>query len=216
MPPRRPYRSPRRDEQRRATRAAIRRAARALFVERGYVATSVAAIADAAEVSPETVYATFGSKRNLLETIVTEAATGEEGDSGVLDADWFSTLQAEPDQRRRFDLMSEATRSILGRSEPVATVVREAAAADPDIAALWTAMEQQRHDDVRALVRLLAEAGALRVAEDVAVDLMWALSRSTDLYRALTVDRGWDDERAFAAVTGLIADAVLGAAVESS
>ena len=48
------------------------------------------------------------------------------------------------------------------------------------------------------------------MSEDEAVDLMWGLSRSTDLYRALTLDRGWDDERAFVAVTDLIATAVLG------
>ena len=175
------------------------------------MATSVAVIADAAGVSPETVYATYGSKRNLLEAVVTEAATGDADQEGVLDAAWFEGLVAEPDQRRRFALMSDATRSILGRAEPVASVVRAAAAADPEIALLWDAMEARRHDDVRSLVRLLADAGPLAVSEDEAVDLMWGLSRSTDLYRALTVDRGWDDERAFAAVTDLIADAVLGA-----
>jgi len=172
----------------------------------------VAVIADAAAVSPETVYATYGSKRNLLEAVVTEAATGDAEHAGVLDAAWFGDLVAEPDQRRRFALMSEATRSILGRAAPVAAVVRDAAAADPEIAALWDAMETQRHDDVRSLVRLLADAGPLAVSEEEAVDLMWGLSRSTDLYRTLTVDRGWGDERAFAAVTELIAGAVLGAA----
>lgn len=175
----------------------------------GYVATSVAAIADAAGVSPETVYATYGSKRNLLEAVVTEAAAGDE-DAGVLDAAWFAAVAAEPDQRRRFALMSDSTRSILARAEPVETVVRAAAAADPEIATLWQTMEAQRHADVRALVRLLADAGPLAVSEDEAVDLMWGLSRSTDLYRALTLDRGWDDERAFVAVTDLIATAVLG------
>jgi len=170
----------------------------------------VAVIADAAAVSPETVYATYGSKRNLLEAVVTEAATGDADQEGVLDAGWFEDLLAEPDQRRRFSLMSEGTRAILGRAEPVDSVVRAAASADPEIAALWDAMETKRHDDIRSLVRLLADAGPLAVSEDEAVDLMWGLSRSTDLYRALTVDRGWDDDRAFAAVTDLIATAVLG------
>lgn len=34
---------------------------------------------------------------------------------------------------------------------------------------------------------------------------MWALSRSTDLYRALTVDRNWSDARAFRALNDAIA-----------
>ena len=46
--------------------------------------------------------------------------------------------------------------------------------------------------------------------EDRAVDLVWALSRSTDLYRALTVERGWADEDAFGAVTELVERMLLG------
>ena len=36
------------------------------FVEQGYAATSISEIARTAGVSPETVYAAFGSKRDLL------------------------------------------------------------------------------------------------------------------------------------------------------
>jgi hypothetical protein len=59
------------------------------------------------------------------------------------------------------------------------------------------------------LVKLLAAAGPLRVPERDAADLIWALSRSTDFYRALTVDRGWSDERAFRALNAAIARVVL-------
>ena len=45
-------------------------AARALFIDRGYVATTIDAIADRADVSPETVYSTFGNKRSLLSALV--------------------------------------------------------------------------------------------------------------------------------------------------
>jgi AcrR family transcriptional regulator len=37
-------------------------AARRLFLERGYVATTIDAIAERAAVSPETVYSAFGNK----------------------------------------------------------------------------------------------------------------------------------------------------------
>ncbi len=59
---RRRYVSPRRQEQALGTRRAVLDAARELFIERGYVATTVGAIADRATVSPETVYATFKHK----------------------------------------------------------------------------------------------------------------------------------------------------------
>jgi AcrR family transcriptional regulator len=208
--PRRRYRSPRRDQQRLATRAAVRDAARELFVQRGYVATSVAAVADAADVAPETVYATFGSKARLLAAVARETTTGADEGEGVLDADWFDRLRAETDPRRRLDLMTEATRPILARAEPVATVVRAAAASDSEIAELWAAMEAERLADVQALVALIAEVGPLPVPVDRAVDLVWALSRSTDLYRALTAERGWSEDEAFEAVTDLVERTLLG------
>ena len=105
--------------------------------------------------------------------------------------------------------MAEATRDTLRRVGPLDEVVRAAAAGDPEIAALRHEHEAQRLADVRKLVALLAEAGPLRVPEREAADLLWALSRSTDLYRALTVDRGWSDRRARAALTDVLARVLL-------
>jgi AcrR family transcriptional regulator len=59
--PHRRYRSSARTRQREATRAAIVDAATAAFIENGYAATTIAQIAARAEVSPETVYAVFGT-----------------------------------------------------------------------------------------------------------------------------------------------------------
>ena len=203
--PVRPYRSSLRERQRAVTRVAVVEAAGRLFVERGYGGTSVAAIATEAEVSPETVYAVFGTKRELLHAVVQSAATGAVEGGAVVDEDLVDRVRAEPDVRRRFEMMAEATRDTLRRVGPLDEVVRAAAVADPEIAALQQEHEAQRLADVRKLVRLLAEGGPLRVPEREATDLMWALSRSTDLYRALTVDRRWSDARAFHALNDAIA-----------
>jgi hypothetical protein len=61
MAVKREYDSNRRQRQAAQTRADILRAARRLFAERGYPATTIEAIATAAEVSEATVYAGFGS-----------------------------------------------------------------------------------------------------------------------------------------------------------
>jgi AcrR family transcriptional regulator len=196
----REYRSPTRDRQRAATRAAIVAAATRQFVESGYGATTISAIAEAAEVSPETVYVVFGTKRELLRAVVVDAAAGDFGAGAVLGADLLDQVRAEPDQRRRLELMGGATRNVLRRVAPLDEVVRAAAVSDPEIAALQREHELARRRDVRALVELLAEAGPLRMPVNAAADVMWALSRSTDLYRSLTVDRGWSDARAFAAL----------------
>jgi AcrR family transcriptional regulator len=206
---RRPYRSALRERHRAATRAAVVDAATALFLEHGYAGASIARIAEASGVSPETVYSVFGTKRELLRETVRAAASSATGSEAVVGADLLERLRAEPRARRRLDLMAEATREVLRRVGPLDEVVRAAAIADPEIAELRREQEDQRLHDVRMLVKLLAAAGPLRVPERDAADLIWALSRSTDFYRALTVDRGWSDERAFRALNAAIARVVL-------
>ena len=203
--PSRFYRSSLRDKQRADTRARVVDAAARLFIEGGYVGTSIAKVATEAGVSAETVYAIFGNKRELLHAVVLAAATGIADGGAMVDADFVDQVRAEPDQRRRFEMMTDRTRGTLRRVAPLDHLTREAAVADPEIAALLREHEAQRLDDTRTLVGLLAEVGPLRVSEREAAELMWALSRSTDLYRALTVDRRWSDARAVSALTNIIA-----------
>ena len=65
-----PPRRTRRDEYAEQTRNAVVDAARALFAERGYFATTVNEIADASRVSPGTVYQQCGGKQGLLHTLM--------------------------------------------------------------------------------------------------------------------------------------------------
>ena len=205
----RPYRSPQRDRQREETRAAVVDAAWDLFVEQGYAATSIAEIARTAGVSPETVYATFGTKREVLRVVVETASTGVAEGGAVVDAELLERVRAEPDARVRLEVMGEATYDSLVRVGPLDEVVRAAAAGDPEIASLAREHETQRLRDIRVLVALLAEAGPLRMSERDAADVVWALARSTGFYRNLTVDRGWSRTRAFRALNDAIARTVL-------
>src|SRR3954465_12952947 len=70
----RPYHSPLRQEQALATRQRIPRAALELFGANGYGATSIAAVAREAGVVPETIYATFGSKRGIVDGLIERVA----------------------------------------------------------------------------------------------------------------------------------------------
>ena len=87
-------------------------------------------------MSPETVYAVFGTKRELLNAVVQAAATGVTEGGAVVEADLLDRVRAEPDQWRRFEMMAEATRDTLRRVGPLDEVVRAAAVGDPEIAAL--------------------------------------------------------------------------------
>ena len=68
--PRRRYRSATRTDQAAATRDAVIKAARKLFLEAGWAGTTIAGIARAAKVSPETIYAVFGGKAPLFAEVV--------------------------------------------------------------------------------------------------------------------------------------------------
>jgi AcrR family transcriptional regulator len=206
--PRRRYRSSARTRQREATRAAIVDAATAAFIENGYAATTITQIAARAEVSPETVYAVFGTKRDVLRAVVERASAGAPSTDAWLTGDWIARVKAEPNQRRRLELITDAARDVLRRVTPIDEIVRSVAASDPEIAELQDELERRRRTDRRGLVQLLAEAGPLRVSIDDAVDLWWAVG-GTGPYRSLTVDRGWSDRRARAALLDVVARALL-------
>ena len=206
--PRRQYRSSARARQREATRAAIVDAATTSFIENGY-ATTIAQIAARADVSPETVYAVFGTKRDVLRAVVELASAGAPSTDAWQTGAWLARVQTEPNQRRRLELIMDATRDVPRRVAPIDEIVRSVAASDPEIAELQDELERRRRSDLRGLVELLAEAGQLRVSIDDAVDLWWAIAHSTGPYRSLTVDRRWSDRRARAALTDVVARALL-------
>src|SRR5579875_63531 len=72
------YRSEHRKLQAERTRQAILSAARRLFVTRGYRATTIEAIAEGAKVASQTVYAVFGSKRQMLMALLDRMAAEAE------------------------------------------------------------------------------------------------------------------------------------------
>ena len=76
--PKRRYDSTHRQEQARQTRLEIIQAARKLFFEHGYSGTSIEAIAQEAGVAVETVYGIFGSKRQILFSLVDYSLTGDD------------------------------------------------------------------------------------------------------------------------------------------
>ncbi len=134
--PRRAYRSPRREEQASATRRAILDAARELFIEGGYVKTTMQAIAERAGISPATVYATFVTKRAVLSALVDISIAGDDAPVPILDRPWVAELRGEPDLGRRIGLLAHHGRLMLERRAAIDEVLRAAAAADAEIAAM--------------------------------------------------------------------------------
>jgi AcrR family transcriptional regulator len=193
---RRTYDSPRRREQAHATRGAILQASRELFVQGGYVATTIDAIAARAGVSAETVYAAFTNKRSLLSQLIDVSVAGDDAPVPILERGWVQAMRDEPDGRRRVEILARHGRLMLERWAPVYEVLRGAAAADPEMASLWELNKAQRFTGQRELLRILTERAPLRqeLTAKTAADVLFVIG-SPETYRLLVADRGWSADR---------------------
>src|ERR1700750_1790065 len=83
--PGRPYEGAARQARTRRPRAAVVEAARRLFVERGYAATTIEAISDRSDTPQATVYRLFSSKLGILKAVLDVSIAGD--DAAVAMAD---------------------------------------------------------------------------------------------------------------------------------
>ena len=160
------------------------------------MATTIQAIADRAAVSAETVYATFGSKRWLLSALIDVSIVGDDATVPLLDRAWVREMRDEPDPRRKLEILARNGSLILERITPVYEVLRGAAAADPEIASLWERYKSQRFAGQSELIRIVGAGGSPRkgVSADADAGTLFAIG-SPEVYRLLTVDRGWSPGR---------------------
>ena len=187
---------PRRRARARETRRRILEAARTLFVERGYVATTIEAVAERAGVSPETIYATFHNKRSILAEVVDVAIAGGPDAPPILDQGWVDELRTTPELRDRVRILAGHGRAILEGRSDVDEVVRAAAASDPEIATLRDRGRADRYAGQRVLLRMtLGPEGTGRAVDpETAADILYAIG-SPEVFRLLVVDRGWSGDR---------------------
>ena len=206
----RPYRSERREQQAAATRLAIVEAARRLFVDRGYSGTTVDAIAAEAGVAAVTVYATFGSKRGVLNHLVDVSVGGDERPIRLLDREGPRAVAHETDQRRQVAMFAAGIAEIMARMSPVFEVLRLAAPGDQEIALLLERLHRGRLEGMTFFVNSVAANGPLRkgLTRRVAAETVWALS-SPDVHRLLTVRLGWSSDQYMKWLRDTVAAAVL-------
>ena len=192
-PVKRPYRSPRRQEQAEQTRERVLDAAGELFLERGYERATIAAIAAAAGVADETVYGHFGNKRTLLGQLRQRAVRG--GDPRpVLEQEGPRRLAAATDQREQLGVFASDVARRLERAAPLVAVVAAGAAGEPELQALLDRLHADRRRNLRGLVAALTANRPLRLEPGAAVDTVWALT-SPELHQLLRTRRGWSARR---------------------
>jgi AcrR family transcriptional regulator len=184
-----------RRERSRLTRVRVVDAATRLFLDHGYLATTIEEVAEQAGVAVQTVYYVFGTKPNLLAAVLDASIAGDVASVAVLDRGWVDALRDQNDVTAAVELLVESMTAIVARTTPINEVVRRAAA-DPDVAALHERTRRRRRDDQRELVEILWRSGHLRPDLDVdtASDVVYGLVNE-EVFQLLVGDCGWDVER---------------------
>jgi AcrR family transcriptional regulator len=191
----RAYHSPRRKEQAEATRTQILDAAERLFVENGYVATSMAAIAKEAGVALKTVYLAFDTKSGLLRALWHRNLRGGREYVPVGEQIWFLEVLEEPDPAKALRLNARNSREVKTRIAPLGGVLLSAAPADPDVEALSERIWSEFYENQLEVVKALHRRGALKKGLGVkrAADILWTLNHPRTYL--LFLERGWTPEQ---------------------
>jgi AcrR family transcriptional regulator len=188
------YTSTRRDEQARETRLRIIRAARELFVTKGYGRTTLVEIAQEAAVAVETVYAAFGNKATLLRQTWNVDFRGDEEDVPLFDRAEMQAILDQPDLVTRMRRHAAFVTATNRRTGPLTAALEGAAASEPAAAEMLLEFGARRLDRATRYAKAAAATGRLAVSQTECRDVLFATMDRT-LWRPLVIERGWSDER---------------------
>ena len=180
----------------RLARRAVVDAARTLFLDRGYVATTIEAISEQADVPSATVYRLFSSKLGILRALLDTSIAGDDQPRAVQERPEIASLFDETDAHKLLVGFAGVTTAINLRTNDVYRVLVGAAGSDPAAAELLGEIRQQRDRGQGQIARSLSRADALKpgLRQRDAADLIHALM-SPEVYRLLVGERGWTPER---------------------
>jgi TetR/AcrR family transcriptional regulator, regulator of cefoperazone and chloramphenicol sensitivity len=184
---RRKYDSPKRRAQAETTRRELASSARRLFAERGYAATTIESIAREAGFAVQTFYSIYGSKRNILFSLL---------DSMEIDADRTAYVEqieaAVEDPHRQLQSIIQFNTVLFDRAADIIDTLRSAGTADPDLVWVWQQGEGRRLASERMVVEHWSASGYLKPGLDPekALAILWSLT-GPDTYRLFVTERGW-------------------------
>jgi len=190
------YHSDLRAAQARQTRRSIVSAAGRLFIENGYGATTIDAIAEAAGVSRKTVFAAVGGKVELLKVALDWAVAGDDEAVALADRSDLRRLLEDPNPEALVGGWARMQAEIDTRVAPLYRALEVAASSDTAARDLLEQSQRQRLEGARRVVQRLVALDALTAGRSrgEAADLAWLASDPT-LFDRLVRVRGWSASR---------------------
>ena len=191
-PVKRPYDNSRRLAQVRVTRVQAIEAAKQLFIEQGYPATTIEAVAEAADIPLPTLYRLFGSKRALLAAVLDTSFGGDDQPIAFGDRPEVRAARLEPDPIAFVEAFAGIARRLMDRSSAILYVLSTAAVVDTEAASLLADIRRQRLVGQSRITAELAKRDALNpeLSKAEATDIVYVLW-SPEVHRILTIERGW-------------------------
>jgi AcrR family transcriptional regulator len=189
--PRRKYTSESRSDQAAATRTAVIAAARQMFLKNGWGGTTIAGIARAAKVSPETIYSVFAGKAPLFAEVVRAAVRRGAPQTPLLEQPGPRAVATAPDQRTALHLFAHDIAGLLSNVAGLMGVARGVAGSEPEIGRIYHGIHRGRRDNFGMVVQALRRHGPLRnaMSEDEAIAVIWRLA-SPELFLLMTEIEG--------------------------
>lgn len=184
----------RRAEYAELTREAIINAARELFTERGYFATTINQIAERARVAPATVYAVTGGKHGLIATLV------ERWSAAPIVAERGALIIASRDAREVLRLTAEVVRDMRVEYGDIMRTARSVAPHDEAVAESLRTATRRYRSSLDAVADHLHALGALGIDTALAADVLWFYFGYTG-YETLVKENAWPHDRAAAWLT---------------
>ena len=208
--PKRAYRSRARAEQAERTRQQILDAARELFLAQGFAPTTIAAIAERADLAPETVYATYGSKAGLLGGVVRAAVTRDDEPDDPLQRRWVKQLLDLPDLEARLVAFARHAAATLELTSPMYAVIRSAGTGAEELSGLDAELREMRYRHQANVMRAIVDGGTLAqgVSMNWAAETFSALA-SPEMHHLLTAGRRWSQRRYSSWLEGIVKSVLL-------
>jgi AcrR family transcriptional regulator len=190
------YDASRRREQARRARARILDVARRHFLDDGYAAATMSAIAADADVSVETVYKAFANKAGILKAMFDVAIAGDDEPVPIHERDMVAQIYAEPNGRKKLAIYGDAYALRSSRAVPIQLLARDAAASDRGAADVWHQLNDERFAGMTKFATHLRDSKVLRrgVTRDEARDVLWLFTAPHN-FELLVLQRGWDVDR---------------------
>jgi AcrR family transcriptional regulator len=177
------------------TRQDIIDAARELFIDRGYAAMTMQAVADRAGVAVDTIYAAVGRKPGLIRLLVETAISNTDTAVPAEEREYVQRIRAAATARAKLTVYATAIVAIHGRLAPLVRAVEATSHAYPEVALVWREIAARRAENMRKLAAELIRTGELRpdLSIERVADVLWAMN-SPELFTLFVHQRGWAPE----------------------